>query len=295
LFAIHPGDSVAMPHEHPPLADQLFALGMPGFVDEPWIDYPAVLGLTPADVPELVRTGTAPDFNDAAEREEEIWAAVHAWRALAQLGAVEAAEALAGLLGPEADDWLSGELPDVFRVLGPGTVPALASVVLDESRAQEAAELAAVVLVRMAKAHPGAAEPCVRALEARLHRHASNPIELNTILVGTLLDLEAAEAAATIQAVYASDRLDTYVTGDWEDAQVDLGLLPERLTPRPPNPLLQEIAAIERRWLEAGVGRDEWEDEPPMAAPRAGSRRERERARARKKMAKKSRKQNRRK
>jgi hypothetical protein len=284
-----------MPHEYPPPVDQLFALGEPEPIDEPWIDYPAQLGLTAADVPELIRAGTAPDFTDELEREEDIWAAAHAWRALAQLGAVEAAESLAALLGPEADDWLCGELPDVFRVLGPGTVPAVASVVLDEYRADEAAELAAVVLVRMAKAHPGAADSCAAALEARLQRHASNPVELNTILVGALLDLRAAQAAATIQAVYASDRLETYVTGDWEDAQVDLGLLPERLTPRPPNPLLQEVAAIERRWIEAGVGRDEWEDRPPVAAPRGGSRKDRDRDRARKKMAKKSRKQNRRK
>jgi hypothetical protein len=32
---------------------------------------------------------------------------------------------------------------------------------------------------------------------------------------------------------FAADRIDLSVNGDWEDVQVELGLLPARLTPKP--------------------------------------------------------------
>lgn len=280
-----------MPSDYSPSVAQLFTLGEPEPVDPPWMDYPATLGLTAADVPELIRAGTAPDFS-SEEDVEAIWAAVHAWRALAQLGAVEAAGPLADLIGPDVDDWPSGELPAVFEVLGPDVVPALAAVVLDPARDPEAIKPIVVALSRIAATYPESRDACAAALEARLRLHPEIALELNTVLVGSLLDLKAAESAATLEAVYASGRLHTWVTGDWEDARVDLGLLPERLTPRPRNPVVDEIAAIERRWIAAGVGRGAWDDAPRTSTP---SRKDRDRDRARKKMAKKSRKQNRRK
>lgn len=41
------------------------------------------------------------------------------------------------------------------------------------------------------------------------------------------------EAAPLMQAAFEADHVDIMMRGDWEDVQVDLGLLPERITERP--------------------------------------------------------------
>jgi hypothetical protein len=45
-------------------------------------------------------------------------------------------------------------------------------------------------------------------------------------------DFKAVESAALLESVYASGQLDNAFMGDWEDAQVELGLIPERISPR---------------------------------------------------------------
>jgi hypothetical protein len=41
------------------------------------------------------------------------------------------------------------------------------------------------------------------------------------------------ESAPVMEAAFAADRVDISINGDWEDVQVELGLLPERRTPKP--------------------------------------------------------------
>lgn len=60
-----------------------------------------------------------------------------------------------------------------------------------------------------------------------------NDPSLNAFIISYLIDLEAVEAAPLIERAYASDDVDITVVGDWEDAQVDLGLLTARKTQRP--------------------------------------------------------------
>jgi hypothetical protein len=288
-----------MSQDHPPSVAPLFTLGEPSTSDEAWIDYREVLGLTAADVPALIRVGTAPDFANEKANADEIFAAVHAWRALVQLDAAEqAAGPLVELLGRAKSEWLDVELPDLLPMFGAGVVPALTGLLARDAWSPDAQETAVVTLIAVVTEHPETRDAAVDAVHTRLLRHAENPPELNTYLVGFLLDLKVVEAAPTLEAVFASDRLDTWTTGDWEDAQVELGLLSKRTHPRPPNPLVAEIAATESRWRAAGLAREPWDevdDVPRAAAQRGAGRKERERAKARKKMARKSRKQNRRK
>lgn len=55
--------------------------------------------------------------------------------------------------------------------------------------------------------------------------------ELLGSVVGDLLDLDAVEAAPAMERAFAEDRVDLSAAGDWEDVQVELGLLPARITP----------------------------------------------------------------
>ena len=56
---------------------------------------------------------------------------------------------------------------------------------------------------------------------------------LNTFILNALLDLTAVESAALIEQAFAANIVDESVVGDWEDMQIALGLLDERLTPQP--------------------------------------------------------------
>ena len=56
-----------------------------------------------------------------------------------------------------------------------------------------------------------------------------------------LVELKATEAAGVIEKLFAKDRIDLMVQGDWEDIQIGLGLKSERSTARPKFPLLPRL------------------------------------------------------
>jgi hypothetical protein len=53
---------------------------------------------------------------------------------------------------------------------------------------------------------------------------------LNAFLIAFLAELRETAAAPLMEAAYAARAVDLSVVGDWEDVQIDLGLLEERLT-----------------------------------------------------------------
>ena len=117
----------------PPL-DRLLSMGN-AWGDKPWPDYLA-LGLGPEHIPELIRMATDPELNDAPSESPEVWAPGHAWRALAQLHAAEAAAPLTQLfqrIDEPGDDFVGEDLPKAFGLLGPAAIPALMAYLADDS------------------------------------------------------------------------------------------------------------------------------------------------------------------
>jgi PBS lyase HEAT-like repeat-containing protein len=96
-----------------------------------WPDY-RELGIGPEHVPDLIQMATDEALNEADAESTEVWAPLHAWRALGQLRAVEAVEPLLELFDRlEDDDWVHEELPVVFGLIGPAALPALAAYLAD--------------------------------------------------------------------------------------------------------------------------------------------------------------------
>jgi hypothetical protein len=56
---------------------------------------------------------------------------------------------------------------------------------------------------------------------------------LNALLISALLDVRAVQHADLIGRVMTSGPIDERVCGDWEDVQIELGLLDSRITPPP--------------------------------------------------------------
>jgi hypothetical protein len=216
---------------------KLLTLGRP---EDPWTDYLA-LGITHADVPELVRLLRDDEIFQQAPSEErltgedlpDLYGQIHAWRALGQLRAEEAIPALLGILyqiDEEDNDWLSSDAPLVFGMIGSAAVEPLAGYLADDDNPTYARTTAASSLTRIAKAAPELRERCVRGIAAVLEKYETNDEGLNGFLIGDLVDLKAVEQIDLIKRAFEAEAVDESINGDVEDVQIDMGLLQERLT-----------------------------------------------------------------
>ncbi len=83
-------------------------------------DYVAEYSLTAEHIPALIETATT--CSDASADDSAVYAQIHAWRALAQLRAVEAVQPLLEVqeeLDERNDDWYLEEFHLVFGLIGP--------------------------------------------------------------------------------------------------------------------------------------------------------------------------------
>ncbi|MBU0491480.1 MAG: DUF1186 domain-containing protein [Chloroflexi bacterium] len=217
----------------PPI-DQLltYSTGRPPLA---WPNYLA-LGLGSEHVPDLIRMATDDELFELDVDGSMTWAPVHAWRALGQLRAEAACEPLVRLLhriDDEDDEWVGEELPEVLGMIGPAAVPGLAAFLSDDAHGLWARVAAAAALQHIGQQHPAARDECIAILSRQLESFASQDPTLNAFLIDPLLDLKAVEAAPVMERAFAANVVDEWATGDWEDAQVRLGLKATREKSRP--------------------------------------------------------------
>ena len=237
-------------NQYPYPVNRLLNLGDPRERRE-WPVYTA-LGLTNEHVPDLIRMVLDDDLNNADGESREVWAPLHAWRALGQLRARDAIEPLVSLLqriDEWDDDWVGEELPRVFSMIGAPAIPALSEYLADAAHGLFARIAAAHSLEWISRRYAATRDQSLAALTAQLERFTENDPSLNVFLVSYLLDLKAVESAPLIERAFASDQIDLSVMGDWEDAQIGLGLKTKREHPR----------RKDKRW---------WPDIPELSTPK---------------------------
>jgi HEAT repeat protein len=135
-----------------------------------WPNYRA-LGLGPEHVPDLIRVALDEELNRGDSESDAIWAPVHAWRALGQLGAEEAAGPLIQTLhwiDDYNDDWVAEELPDVFGLIGAAAIAPVVRYLADDDQGLWGRIAAARGLVEIGERHPETRSDCVAALMAVL-------------------------------------------------------------------------------------------------------------------------------
>ncbi len=290
-----PVDEAGSRFDYPPPVDQLLALGdVRG--DREWRDYPA-LSLGPEHVPDLIRMATDHDLNWADEESDAVWAPLHAWRALGQLRAQAAIEPLLGQFEELDDsDWFTEDMPEVFGLIGPVAIPALAAYLADEEHETYPRVTAVTCLQQIGEQSSEARDDCVAALTRQLEAFRQNDPTLNAFLILSLTKLQVVEAAPLMERAFAEETVDELVMGDWDDVQVELGL-----KERPPRD------DRFRRLFGLGAGSPRstaGADEPPASAgpelrgvrvtPDGGAARNTSaKARAKRKLAKESRRKNR--
>jgi hypothetical protein len=203
---------------------QLLTLGEPGY-EEDWADYVA-LGLRREHAPDLIRMVEDQRFDETPSDSPEVWAPLHAWRALAQLGATEAIEPLLGKLADLEDDWAGEDIPEALGRIGPAALPSVAVHLADRSRDWLEGARLAQTLVEIEEHHPEARERCVGILAEQLRHHAEQEPETNAYLVSALADMAAKETLPLIKEAYKADDVDTDVA-DLFSVRGDMGDLSE--------------------------------------------------------------------
>jgi hypothetical protein len=247
-----------------PPVDQLLRLGDPRPVTEasvaPWRDYRA-LGLSEVDVPELIRLVSDENLHSAPPDDDAAWAPLHAWRALAQLEAVNAAWPLlrlANFLDRQGDDWFLEEFPEVFACFGAAAVVPLAEFLAGIDNAQYARIMAGHSLCKIGQGRPDARGTAVAHLRDQLAGCGDNDDALNAFLISYLLQLSAVEAAEVIERAYASGRVDEGVVGRWDDVRAELGVpgmgIVTKDSPRNPDSLREVMGSIRRPNGAGGYG-----------------------------------------
>ncbi len=223
---------------YPAPVDQLLSLGRPAVWRDGWLDYRG-MGLSEEHVPSLIQLIEDPslDLEAMPEGADEtpFWAQVHAWRAVGQLRAEAAVEPLLGVLHREEDnDWATSEIPDALAMIGPAALGPVRDALARAAREPEPWEggTLGVALEKIGQAHPETRDEAVSVLTDQLKAYDAQDPELNGFLVSSLIELRAVEAVPVMEAAFAAGAVDESVSGDWEDAQVELGLLAQRTTPR---------------------------------------------------------------
>jgi hypothetical protein len=221
-----------------------------------WPNY-LELGLTREHVPDLIRMATDSELNEADIDSSEVWAPIHAWRALGQLRAETAIQPLLSLFETaDASDWVLEEIPEVLGMIGQPAIAPLADYMSQASRDPGDRIGAARALERIGTIHPDAREEAVSALTRELERFRTNGPDLNGFLVSGLIDLKAVESISTIRDAFAHNRVDLSIAGDIEDVEIEMGLRTTRTSPAHRTPLLGTLFAPVAR-AKPKIGRND--------------------------------------
>lgn len=176
-------------------------------------------------IPDLIRLATDKNLHETCEDTLEVWAPVHAWRALGQLRATEAIEPLIALFHEVHNDWNNFDLPKAIGLIGESAISALFNYLADNSREVYQHHAAASSLSYIAENSPDVRNECVNILTQQLKLFAVNKLEYNAVLIKELARLiKAVESASLIKKAFDARKVDTMLTGNWDSIQVSLGL-----------------------------------------------------------------------
>jgi hypothetical protein len=271
-------------NSYAPPVDQLLTYGEGQIVSpDDWPHY-LELGLGPEQIPDLIRLATDEALIWDDSDRLEVWAPLHAWRALGQLRAEAAIEPLLSLFEPLVEnDWAMEELPAVLGMIGPAALPALTAYIADSSYDEDARISAISSVEKIGTRWPEARPVCVALLMKQLELFTENEPEVNGFLILALVELQATEAAPLMEQAFAAERVDPIVIGEWEDVQVELGLK-----------ATEEVEqSRSKRFPQTPLPSTAREMSPPQVPSRERHQREAARRKAKRKLAKQSRKKNR--
>lgn len=214
--------------------ERLMQIGRKSLDGREQLNY-ADYGIGLEHVPELITLAQRMTTEDDTLNDKEGYASVHAWRALAQLGDPRAIPALVELYGHDDDDcdWILGELGFLLAQFGETAMPALERLLAQRDYSIYARASAAEALQYIAEKSPELRARCVDIIARGLADFEQEEVDYNSLLAGALVSLSAVEQAPLLQCMFEKNCIDWSHMGDWEEVQIELGLLDKRSSPKP--------------------------------------------------------------
>jgi hypothetical protein len=230
--------------QYAPPVDKLLTYGEAERTEtDQWPDYLA-LGIGPEHIPELMRLAADPELNEADSESLEVWAPLHAVRALGQLHAESVIPSLLTLLDQlSGDEWMVQEIPEAIGVIGPAAIPIVSAYLADSSHGLYQHAAAAQALVEISTRHPEARADCIAALMKHLEAYEQNDETLNSFIIADLAGLKALEALPLIERVFTADLVDAMVIS-LDDVYVEMGL--KEREERPPLSLEEVLSQFSK-------------------------------------------------
>ena len=206
---------------HAPV-EQLLKLGEESIRKLVWLDY-LQMGISDQDIPELIRMATDEDLLWSPQESRRVWAPVHAWRALGELRAETAIEPLLSLFDEMSDDdWVGENMPFVFGLIGPVTLPTLQTYMADSSHEEFSLVHASEAVWHIAQLYPESAGRCTSILFKQLMRFEQQPPIFNAFLIMRLVDLKFTAAESLIHLAFKHQMVDEILMGDYADVERQL-------------------------------------------------------------------------
>src|SRR5690349_3596905 len=196
------------------------------------------MGFTREHIPDLIRLVDDKELRNSPWDEKgnvppQVYAQVHAWRVLAQLGAVEAIPSFIALLhyiDEDDDDYIGEEIPIMLGKLGVTGIDSCREYLADSSHSTFARVAAGYALSEIGKQHPETRDTCVQALIYTLQDYQDDDETVNAFSLSYLAELKAVEAAPLAEEIFKAGRAEIEVAGDYEDYQIRVGLVQNRVT-----------------------------------------------------------------
>src|SRR3954464_12803481 len=180
-----------------------------GYNPSEWPDYCARFELQREHISDLIRMACDAGLNQADASSNEVWAPMHAWRALGQLRAEEAVLPLLALLAAiEDDEAAAEELPVCFVMIGQAAISPLSAFLVDRSNPDLVVSTALSGIKEIAARHPECRAECVSILMRLLEPQAETEPTVNGFAVWALTDLGATEAIEAIRDAFRRDAVD---------------------------------------------------------------------------------------
>lgn len=204
--------------------DAMLALGDDNIYEGEWYDYRMQLSLTAEHIPELIRMMTDQELWDI-DSDVACWAPPHAWRALAQLKALEAVEPMFALLEQDGmADWFTNEAPMGLALMGAEVLPILEEKLKDGQMGMWGRIVAYEAMALLVTKDASLRDRIIPNLITYLEDESEPEEFVVSALIIDLIKLQAVEAAPVIEAAFASGRVDELLVGTWPRVQIDLGL-----------------------------------------------------------------------
>ncbi|WP_428244218.1 DUF1186 domain-containing protein [Gynuella sp.] len=207
-----------------PKVQALIELGE-AHISTPWPQYPEQYGFDESDITDLIAVVCDEHFDILDPKDPATWTPVHAWRTLGQLRAEAAIDSLINSFDRfSGDDFAITELDKVMALIGPAAISPLSEYLQREGEDQFAYAISMNSLAEIAMAFPSHRSEVLEMFRQYMRKPYPRYYELNGMVMGHLLDLDARELIEDVRHMFSLECVDLSYVGDLEDVETEWGL-----------------------------------------------------------------------